>query len=259
MSTTSTAPQKSIVTGAASGIGFAIAELLISEGASVVAFDLDTDGLDTAAERLGKNYIPQPGSVTEPEHIQAAVARAEFELGGIDSLFNVAGGLRPAPITEMSEEDWDFTVDLVLRSVYLCTKYVAQSMIRSGSGGSIVNVASLNAHIPLYGGSAYAAGKAGADMFGKSAALELGQHGIRVNTILPGLVDTPMAGFILDNQDIMSEFHSNAVLKRPAKPSELAAPAVFLARREASYITGTSLVVDGGYEIGSYPDLSKHL
>lgn len=259
MSTTSSAPRTSIVTGAASGIGFAIAELLLSEGGSVLAFDLDTDGLATAAERLGKNYIPHAGSVTEPDHIRAAVARAEFELGSIDSLFNVAGGLRPAPITDLSEEDWDFTVDLVLRSVYLCTKYVATSMIRSGSGGSIVNVASLNAHIPLYGGSAYAAGKAGTEMFSKNAALELGRHGIRVNTILPGLVDTPMAAFILDNQHIMSEFDANAVLKRPAKPSELAAPAVFLASREASYITGTSLVVDGGYEIGSYPDLSQHL
>ncbi|WP_040842016.1 SDR family NAD(P)-dependent oxidoreductase [Nocardia brevicatena] len=252
-------PQKSIVTGAASGIGYAIAEQLIAAGGKVVAFDLDSAGLTAAAEKLGDAYISHPGSVTDIGDVQAAVTLAESELDGIDSLFNVAGGLRPAPITELAEDDWDFTVDVVLRSVYLCTKYVARSMIRAGKGGAIVNIASVNAHIPLYGGSAYAAGKAGADMFGKNAALELAPHGIRVNTVLPGLVQTPMAGFILENEQIMSEFYANAVLKRPAQPAELAAPAVFLASGAAGYITGASLVVDGGYEIGSYPDLSKHL
>ncbi|MCK8613124.1 SDR family NAD(P)-dependent oxidoreductase [Gordonia sp. C13] len=255
----SSAPKRSIVTGAASGIGYAIAERLIADGGSVVAFDLDSGGLDDAAKQLGDNYIAQPGSVTDADDIQAAVARAESDLGGLDSLFNVAGAIRPGPITDLDGETWDFTVDIVLRGVFLCTKYAAQSMIRAGEGGSIVVVSSVNAHIPLYGGSAYAAGKAGADMFAKNAALELGRHGIRVNSVLPGLVDTPMAGFILENEGIMAEFDANAVLKRPAKPSELAAPAVFLASDDASYITGSSLVVDGGYEIGSYPDLSKYL
>ncbi|GAA4484326.1 SDR family oxidoreductase [Rhodococcus olei] len=248
-----------MVTGAASGIGYAIAERLIAAGGSVVAFDLDSRGLDTAAERFGDAFIPHHGSVTDTRDVQAAVTLAESAMGGVDGLFNVAGGLRPAPVTDLTEDDWDFTIDLVLRSVYLCTKYVAQSMIRAGSGGAIVNVASVNAHLPLFGGSAYAAGKSGADMFGKNAALELARHGIRVNTVLPGLVETPMAGFILENEGIMNEFYANAVLKRPAQPDELAAPAVFLASSDASYITGSSLVVDGGYEIGSYPDLSKHL
>ncbi|MFW0793233.1 SDR family oxidoreductase [Gordonia sp. CPCC 205515] len=248
-----------MVTGAASGIGFAIAERLIADGGSVLAFDQDAAGLETAAKELGERFFANPGDVTSAADIELAVTRADNEFGGIDSLFNVAGALRPGPITELDEPTWDFTVDIVLRGVFLCTKYVARSMIRSGTGGSIVNVSSLNSHIPLYGGSAYAAGKAGADMFSKNAALELGRHGIRVNAILPGLVDTPMAGFITGNPGIMSEFEANAVLKRPAHPAELAAPAVFLASADASYITGVSLVVDGGYEIGSYPDLSKYL
>ena len=170
----SSAPKRSIVTGAASGIGYAIAERLIADGGSVVAFDLDSGGLDDAAKQLGDNYIAQPGSVTDANDIQAAVARAESDLGGLDSLFNVAGAIRPGPITDLDGETWDFTVDIVLRGVFLCTKYAAQSMIRAGNGGSIVVVSSVNAHIPLYGGSAYAAGKAGADMFAKNAALELG-------------------------------------------------------------------------------------
>lgn len=252
-------PERAVVTGAASGIGLAIAEQLIAAGGRVLAFDLDGDGLAAAAEKYGRAYVPHVGSVTDTDEVRAAVGKAEAELGGIDSLFNVAGGLRPAPIVGLAEDDWDFTVDVVLRSVYLCTKYVADSMIRAGNGGSIVNIASVNAHIPLYGGSAYAAGKAGADMFAKNAALELGRHGIRVNSVLPGLVQTPMAGFILGDDQIMREFRANAVLKRPAQPAELAAPAVFLASSAAGYITGASLVVDGGYEIGSYPDLSTHL
>ncbi|AZG44151.1 SDR family NAD(P)-dependent oxidoreductase [Gordonia insulae] len=252
-------PKRSIVTGAASGIGRAIAEQLIESGGRVLAFDLDKEKLTESAHRYGDAYVAVDGSVTDTLAVRSAVATAESELGGIDALFNVAGGLRPAPIIELAEEDWDFTIDVVLRGVFLCTKYAATSMVEAARGGAIVNISSVNAHMPLYGGSAYAAGKSGVEMFGRNAALELGRHGIRVNTVLPGLVDTPMAAIILENEGIMAEFNANAVLKRPAQPSELAAPAVFLASSAASYITGTELVVDGGYEIGGYPDLSKYL
>ncbi|WP_066299992.1 SDR family NAD(P)-dependent oxidoreductase [Arthrobacter luteolus] len=247
-----------LVTGAASGIGLAIAESLVAEGTPVVGFDLNSEGLEKAASRLGEGFRPCAGSVTDAADVDRAVKAAEVHGGHIRSLYNVAGGLRAAPLHELSEEDWDFTVDLVLKGVFLCTRAVARSMIAAGAGGSIVNISSLNAHIPLYGGSAYAAGKSGVEMFGKNAALELGRHGIRVNTVLPGLVDTPMAGFITASEGIMNEFRENAVLKRPALPAELAAPAIFLASDAASYITGTSLAVDGGYEVGSYPDLSKY-
>ena len=247
-----------LVTGAASGIGLAIAEGLVAAGTPVIGFDLNGDELDKAASRLGDSFKPYQGSVTNADDVNGAVKATERHAGGIRSLFNVAGGLRGAPLQDLSEEDWDFTVDLVLKGVFLCTRYAARSMIAAGAGGSIVNVSSVNAHIPLYSGSAYSAGKAGVEMFGKNAALELGRYGIRVNNILPGLVDTPMAAFITGNEGIMDEFRANAVLKRPAHPSELANPAIFLASDAASYITGTSLVVDGGYEVGSYPDLSKY-
>lgn len=247
-----------LVTGAGSGIGLAIAEGLIADGVPVVGFDLNAAALDAAAAKLGSGFRAHAGSVTNADDVRTAVAAAEEHGSHIGSLFNVAGGLRAAPIPDLSEEDWSFTVDLVLTGTFLCTKYVSAAMIAAGHGGAIVNIASVNAHIPLYGGSAYAAAKAGVDMFGKSAALELGRHGIRVNNILPGLVDTPMAAFIIGNPGIMAEFHANAVLKRPASPAELAAPAIFLASDAASYITGASLTVDGGYEVGSYPDLSAY-
>lgn len=256
--TTPPTPGSALVTGAASGIGLAIAELLIAQGTRVVGLDVDADGLATAAGRLGADFLPHVGSVIDDDDIRGAVAAAVSHGGRLASLFNVAGGLRPAPITQLSAADWDFTVDLVLKGTFLCTKHAADAMITAGRGGAIVNISSVNAHIPLYSGSAYSAAKAGVDMFGKSAALELGRHGIRVNTILPGLVDTPLAAFIIQNPGIMAEFSANAVLKRPAQPSELAAPAVFLASGGASYITGATLTVDGGYEVGSYPDLSAY-
>ncbi|SMY11120.1 SDR family NAD(P)-dependent oxidoreductase [Brevibacterium jeotgali] len=104
--------------------------------------------------------------------------------------FNVAGASKSAPIEEMSEGDWDFTVDLVLKGIFLSVKHEARAM---SGGGAIVNVASLNAHVPMWLGAAYVAGKAGAEGFTKNAALELGGKGIRVNAILPGLVTTPLS------------------------------------------------------------------
>ncbi|WP_394160800.1 SDR family NAD(P)-dependent oxidoreductase [Galactobacter valiniphilus] len=247
-----------LVTGAASGIGQAVVELLVEHGVPVVGLDLNAAALEELGDRLGGGFTGVAGSVTDDVDVRRAVDVAHAQGGGLGALFNVAGGLRTGTVDQLSEDDWDFTVDLVLKGVFLGTRAASAAMIAGGRGGAIVNISSLNAHVPLYGGSAYAAGKAGVEMFGKNAALELGRHGIRVNTILPGLVNTPMAGFIISNPGIMSEFNANAVLKRPADPRELAAPAVFLASTDASYITGTSLVVDGGYEIGGYPDLSKY-
>ncbi|AII10391.1 short-chain dehydrogenase (plasmid) [Rhodococcus opacus] len=248
-------PQNSIVTGAASGIGLAIAERLIAAGGTVIAFDINETALEASRDVLGERYIPSVGSVNDSDDVKRAVQACTELTGGLNCLFNVAGGLRNAPITELSEDYWDFTVDLVLRGVFLTTKYAARKMIENG-GGSIVNVASLNAHIPMFGASAYSSAKAGVEMFSKNAALELGRHGIRVNAVLPGLVETPLAKPLIENRELMEAFNRICVLKRPAQPDELAAPAVFLASDGASYVTGTSLVVDGGSEIGSYPDLS---
>ncbi|SMX89970.1 short chain dehydrogenase [Brevibacterium sp. Mu109] len=156
----------------------------------------------------------------------------------------------------MSEGDWDFTVDLVLKGIFLSVKHEARAMT---GGGAIVNVASLNAHVPMWFGAAYVAGKAGAEGFTKNAALELGGKGIRVNAILPGLVTTPLTNDFSENEALSKEFEESIVLSRPAAPEEIAKPMLFLASDDASYITGTSLVVDGGWEITGYPDLSKYM
>ncbi|GAA3737353.1 glucose 1-dehydrogenase [Leifsonia bigeumensis] len=237
-----------IVTGSGSGIGAAVTRRLIAEGASVVGADLNPGG-------ASENYVPVVTNVTVESDLEAAVATAVSSFGGLDLAFNIAGAAKGAPIVDHSEADWDFTVDLVLKGVFLSTKHEARAM---RNGGAIVNVSSLNAHVPMFGGSAYASAKAGVEMFSKNAALELGRSGIRVNAILPGLVSTPLTSAFSENEVLASDFNSKIVLGRPADPDELAGPILYLASEDAGYITGTSLVVDGGWEITGYPDLSKY-
>lgn len=238
-----------LVTGSGSGIGKAVVDLLLAEGAKVVGADLKP-GEET------QDYVPAVTDVTKEADVEAAVATAVERFGRLDLAFNVAGASKSGTILEQSEADWDFTVDLVLKGVFLSIKHEAKAM---QDGGAIVNVSSLNAHVPMWFGAAYASGKAGAEMLTKSAALELGGKGIRVNAVLPGLVQTPLTGVMTGNEALMEEFGERIVLSRAGDPVEIAKPMLFLASDDASYITGTSLVVDGGWEITGYPNLAKHM
>jgi NAD(P)-dependent dehydrogenase (short-subunit alcohol dehydrogenase family) len=238
-----------LVTGSGSGIGKAVVDLLLAEGAKVVGADLKPGAAID-------HYVPAVCDVTKSSDVEAAVATAVESFGGLDLAFNVAGASKAGTILEQSEEDWDFTVDLVLKGVFLSVKHEARAMT---NGGAIVNVSSLNAHVPMWFGAAYASGKAGAEMLTKSAALELGDQGIRVNAVLPGLVQTPLTTSMTDNPGLMEDFDDSIVLHRAADPVEIAKPMLFLASDDASYITGTSLVVDGGWEITGYPNLQKHM
>lgn len=237
-----------LVTGSGSGIGKATVDLLLAEGAKVIGADLKP-GDET------ENYVPAVCDVTKESDVQAAVQTAIDRFGALDIAFNVAGASKAGTIVDQSEEDWDFTIDLVLKGVFLSIKHEAKAMT---NGGAIVNVSSLNAHVPMWFGAAYASGKAGAEMLTKSAALELGDQGIRVNAILPGLVETPLTSSMTENPSLMEDFDESIVLSRAADPTEIAKPMLFLASDDAAYITGTSLVVDGGWEITGYPNLSKH-
>ncbi|PVZ05782.1 SDR family NAD(P)-dependent oxidoreductase [Actinomycetospora cinnamomea] len=236
-----------LVTGGASGIGAAIGARLVAEGAHVVLLDVDADGLgrQQAAETI-------VADVTDSAQVRDAVERTVERFGRLDNAFNVAGSARFGTVVDGDEEDWAWTVDLVLRGVYLSTRHEARVM---QPGASIVNISSLNAHVPLYGASSYAAAKAGVEMFTKNAALELGDRGIRVNAILPGLIRTPLTAGFMDGGPIEKDFLQRIVAARAGEPDEIAGPALFLAGDEASYVNGTSLVVDGGWEITNYPDL----
>ncbi|NKQ56149.1 SDR family oxidoreductase [Amycolatopsis sp. K13G38] len=247
-----------VVTGAASGIGAGITRRLVAEGARVVGGDIAADGLKALGDELGDAFAGVPTDVTVEDQVEHMVHVADKTWGALHVAFNVAGSARLGPVAELAENDWDYTVDLVLKGQFLSAKHEARLMRRDG-GGAIVLISSLNAHVPMFGGSPYAAAKAGAEMLTKNAALELARHGIRVNAILPGLVDTPATAGFLAHPQLRADFIGRIPLGRPADTGDIAGPALYLASDDARYITGTSLVVDGGWEITGYPDLSKYL
>lgn len=244
-----------LVAGGASGIGLAIVRRLHAEGAQVVAGDVQEARLAELAAELGERFAWARTDVTQEADCEALVALAAQRFGGLDAAFNVAGASRPGYIVDLAEGDWDFTVDLCLKGVFLGMKHQARQMMRQRRGGSVVNIASLNAHVPMHGGSAYVAAKAGVEMLSKNGALEFAADGIRVNAILPGLVQTPLTRRHFDNPEAHAAFLDRIPLGRAAQPEEIAAPALFLASADASYISGASLLVDGAWEVSGYPDM----
>ena len=246
-----------LVTGAASGIGLAIAERLLSEGAKVVGGDLGADRLAEVAGRLGDGFVGQVTDVTREADGEALAALALERFGRLDAAFNVAGGSKPGYILDQPEEDWDWTVDLCLKGVFLGMKHQARHMIRAGNGGAIVNIASLNAHVPMFAGAAYVAAKAGCEGLTKNGALEFAEYGIRVNAILPGLVQTPLTRRHFDNEEALAAFVERIPQGRPAQPAEIAAPACYLASEDAAYVNGASLLVDGAWAVSTYPNTKR--
>lgn len=244
-----------IVTGGASGIGRAIATALHAEGAHVMIADLRPPADGTTDDRL----MFTAADVTDKAQLEAVFERTRETVGPVELMFNVAGGGRAGSILDLSYEDWRFCVDLNMSSVFLGTSLAAQSFLASGTRGTITNIASINALVPLHGGLGYAAAKAGAVMVTTQAALELGAHGIRVNAVSPGLVDTPLTQHMMSNADIRAAFLARIPLGRAAQPSEIARAALFLASDEASYISGTNLVVDAAWLTTGYPDLRSLL
>jgi meso-butanediol dehydrogenase / (S,S)-butanediol dehydrogenase / diacetyl reductase len=237
-----------VVTGAASGIGLAIAKRLLAEGASVIGLD------QNPIVDLGSKFTAMNGDVTKEATAEALVARAVDRFGAVDVAFNVAGGSRPGYMVDLAESDWDFTVDLCLKSVFLGMKHQARQMMRQGAG-SIINIASLNAHVPMHAGSAYVAAKAGVELLSRNGALEFAEFGIRVNAILPGLVQTNLTRRHFDNPEALAAFEQRIPMRRPAQPEEIAAPALYLASDDAAYVNGASLLVDGAWSISGYPDM----
>jgi meso-butanediol dehydrogenase/(S,S)-butanediol dehydrogenase/diacetyl reductase len=221
-----------VVTGAASGIGRAIAERLLAEGANVVGSDRNP------IDDLGARFVGIEGDVTQEASAEALVATAVDRFGDLHAAFNVAGGSRPGYIVDLSEADWDFTVDLCLKGVFLGMKHQARQMMRQGSG-AIVNIASLNAHVPMHAGSAYVAAKAGVELLSRNGALEFAEFGIRH----------------FDNPDALAAFTQRIPMGRPAQPEEIAAPALYLASDDATYVNGASLLVDGAWAVSGYPDM----
>jgi NAD(P)-dependent dehydrogenase (short-subunit alcohol dehydrogenase family) len=248
-----------VVTGAGSGIGQAITRRVVAEGGSVAAGDIVPEGITALAAELGERCVPVSCDVTREADVEALVGAAVDRFGGVQVGFNVAGGSRPGLLHEMSEEDWDWTVDLCLKGVFLAMKHEARAMLSQGTGGAIVNISSLNSRVPMFFGAAYCAAKAGVVALTQTGALEFGEHRVRVTAVSPGLTATPLVQPLLEVPAARQAFMDRIPLGRAATPEDVAAAATFLGSDDAAYISGVNLFVDGAWEQTAYPDLRRHL
>lgn len=228
-----------VVTGAARGIGLAVARALAAEGHAVAAVDLQETADDTVT-----SYV---ADVSDAARVEEVVAAAERELGPVTLLVNVAGILRPGPVVDCDAGDWEDTFAVNTRGVFLTSRAVARLM-RSRRTGSIVTVSSNAAGIPRSGMAAYAASKAAATMFTKCLGLELAEYGIRCNVVAPGSTDTdmqrPFAAKAVAGDP--ASFRTGIPLGRIATPQDIADAVLFLASDRARHITMHDLYVDGG-------------
>ena len=243
-----------LITGAASGIGRAITERFVADGARVVAGDISPEGLENLVNEFGEAVATCLCDVTQEEDVAGLAAFGLKTFQHIDIVVANAGAGTYGLITELPLTEWKRIIDLCLTGVFLTLKH-GGSVI--SDGGSIINIASLNAIQPSQGMSAYCAAKAGVAMLTQVAAMELGSRGVRVNTIAPGLVETNATSGMFSVPVIIEEFKDNATLSRFAQPSEIASVASFLASDESAYMSASFVSVDGGGNTGRYPNLPK--
>ena len=246
-----------VVTGGASGIGLAIARRLVREGGRAVLGDLNPAALERAQRELGAAAHGVAADVRVEAQVAALADAALARFGALDLGFNCAGLGVYGEVTELAESDWDTVIDVCLKGAFFAVKHEARRMIAAGRGGAIVNIASLNSHVPAFGSVAYTCAKAGVEMLSRNAALELARHQIRVNTVSPGLTDTPLTAGFRDVAGLEGAFLERIPMRRWGTPEEMAAAALFLASDDAGYVSGSNLFVDGAWETTGYPDLAR--
>ena len=234
-----------VITGGASGIGRRAAEIFSSEGAKVVVGDRNVALLETVQQGIGVETCATTAiDVTNEPDVERLVHLACERFGKVDVAVNCAGIGTLAPVYDHPIEDWRAVLDVCLTGVFLAIKHEARAMLEQGSGGVIVNLASIYGRQPGEGMAAYGCAKAGVDMLTRVAALELGPRGIRVNAIAPGFVETPMTA---PTQPKSRRAYIDAIpLGRPGQPEDIARAALFLVGDDATWINGETLVVDGG-------------
>jgi glucose 1-dehydrogenase len=238
-----------IVTGASSGIGYAIAQLFARHGAAVainyLAHADEAKKLVGEIEAAGGRAVALKGDVSDAEDVEALVATTVKTFGRLDVLVNNAGIEQHTPLLEIGEEDWDRTIAVNLKGPFLCTQAAARRMQKDG--GSIVNISSIHEDFPFPGSTPYVAAKGGLRMLMRNASLELAQYGIRVNNVAPGAIATPINAATLADPAKVEELQRIVPLERLGEPSEVAEVVLFLASDRASYVTGSTYYVDGGY------------
>jgi NAD(P)-dependent dehydrogenase (short-subunit alcohol dehydrogenase family) len=245
--------QVGIVTGGGQGLGRVFCKAFAEAGADIVVAEISPEtGPATASElwKTGRRALFVQTDVRSPDSIRAMVESALDEFGRIDFLMNNAGITKWAPAEDVTAQDWRDVIDVNLSGVLYCSQAVAQHMIKRGCG-RIINIASMSgliANRPQPQAS-YNASKAAVIHLTKSLAAEWAPHNIRVNAIAPGYMDTPMAQPFFEDPQYGGVWIDAIPMKRPGQPEELAPIAVLLASEASSYMTGTTVIVDGGYTV----------
>jgi NAD(P)-dependent dehydrogenase (short-subunit alcohol dehydrogenase family) len=244
------ADKAAIVTGAAGGIGLAVAQRLAAEGCKVLCADIDGAATDAAAAEVGAGAVGHRVDVSDEEQVIGMVEACVTAFGGVDKLVANAGVVHLASLIDTSAEDFDRVIAINLRGAWLCTKHAAPAMVARG-GGAIVNMSSLAGHIGVGGTAAYGMSKAGISHLSRVTAAELRSSNIRSNAVLPAFVDTPMQQSAMAMFDeALGEGGALSMITRlqgrMAAPEEMAGIVAFLLSDDASMITGTTQIADGG-------------
>lgn len=240
-----------VVTGAAQGIGLAICRRLLEEGAAgIVAVDRQAQSSPS-----DRQWVVVEGDVSDPGTARRAVATCLERFERLDLMVAHAGIAEPRGLSETSDELWRRHMSVNVDGAFYCVREAARTMIERASGGAIVCTASINAWHVEEMMAAYNTSKAAVQALSRSAAIDLGRHGIRVNSVAPGVVDTAIAELVVRNPPLAATYLKTIPLGRFGLPRDIADAVLFLASDDASYITGHMLVVDGGQTLGITGDL----
>jgi NAD(P)-dependent dehydrogenase (short-subunit alcohol dehydrogenase family) len=241
-----------LITGASRGIGRGIAEVFADEGADVavnyVASDRKAEEVAQAIRAKGRRAITVRGDVAVRKDVEPMIEKVWNELGPMDVLVNNAGIETIVPFLELTDEQWTRLVDVNLRGAWLCSQVFCRRAIKEGRKGSIVNIGSIQAAKVLPGRTHYAPTKLGLEALTRNMSAEMTPQGVRVNCVHPGLIDTDMTEWVMKSPDILPVVLAQISLGRAGEPREIGTVAAFFASDEASYLTGQSIHVDGGWE-----------